>query len=90
MVNSKKGNTYPVYQEMSADMLTPVSAYLKISHGKDYSFMLESIEGGEQISRYSFIGAGKYLKNYLQYEYIYCYNYHYSILIIENNGYFNY
>ena len=41
-------------------MLTPVSAYLKISNGKDYSFMLESIEGGEQISRYSFIGAGMY------------------------------
>jgi len=60
MVNNKKGNTIPVYQEMSADMLTPVSAYLKISNGKNYSFMLESIEGGEQISRYSFIGADPY------------------------------
>jgi len=60
LVNSKKGNTIPVYQEISADMLTPVSAYLKVSNGKNYSFMLESIEGGEQISRYSFIGADPY------------------------------
>lgn len=61
IINNKKGNTIPVYQEMSADMLTPVSAYLKVSKGADYSFMLESIEGGEQISRYSFIGANPYM-----------------------------
>jgi anthranilate synthase component 1 len=52
----KQGNLVPVYQEMVADMETPVSAYLKIAQG-DYSFLLESVEGGERLARYSFIGT---------------------------------
>jgi len=46
----------PVYREIMADMETPVSAYLKIARG-DYSFLLESVEGGEQLARYSFLGT---------------------------------
>ena len=53
---SKKGNLVPVYREIKADLETPVSAYLKIARG-DYSFLLESVEGGERLARYSFIGT---------------------------------
>ncbi len=51
-----KANLVPVYREISADLETPVSAYLKVAHGR-YSYLLESVEGGERIARYSFIGA---------------------------------
>ena len=53
---NKYGNLIPVYREIRADLETPVSAYLKIAHGK-YSFLLESVEGGERLARYSFIGT---------------------------------
>ncbi len=52
----KKGNLVPVYRELMADLETPVSAYLKVASG-DYSFLLESVEGGERLARYSFIGT---------------------------------
>ena len=52
----KYGNLVPVYYEMMADLETPVSAYLKIARG-NYSFLLESVEGGERLARYSFIGT---------------------------------
>ena len=51
-----KGNLLPVYREINADMETPVSAYLKIAAG-NYSFLLESVEGGERLARYSFLGT---------------------------------
>jgi anthranilate synthase component 1 len=51
-----KGNLIPVYREIMADMDTPVSAFLKIDDGS-YSFLLESIEGGEKWARYSFLGG---------------------------------
>lgn len=54
---SKKGNLIPVYAEITADLETPVSAFMKIDRG-DYSFLLESVEGGEKIARYSFLGSG--------------------------------
>src|SRR4029077_19809885 len=54
---SKQGNLIPVYDVFSADLLTPVSAYLRISQGARYSFLLESVEGGEKIARYTFAGA---------------------------------
>ncbi len=47
---SKKGNLIPVYKEILADLDTPVSAYMKMSGG-DYSFLLESVEGGEKWAR---------------------------------------
>jgi len=54
---AKQGNLIPVYDVFSADMLTPVSAYLRIAQGARYSFLLESVEGGEKIARYTFAGA---------------------------------
>ena len=55
-----QGNLVPIYREIMADLETPVSAYLKIARGP-YSFLLESVEGGERLARYSFIGAEPYL-----------------------------
>lgn len=54
-----QGNLVPVYREINADLDTPVSAYLKIAR-PPYSFLLESVEGGERIARYSFIGTEPY------------------------------
>jgi anthranilate synthase component 1 len=47
-----------VHETVSADLLTPLSAYLRIAQGSTRSFLLESVEGGEQLARYSFLGAG--------------------------------
>ena len=54
-----QGNVVPVYREVRADLETPVSAYLKVARGP-YSFLLESVEGGERMGRYSFIGTEPY------------------------------
>jgi anthranilate synthase component 1 len=51
-----QGNLVPIYREINADLETPVSAYLKVAR-PPYSFLLESVEGGERIARYSFIGT---------------------------------
>jgi anthranilate synthase component 1 len=53
---AKTYNLIPVYREITADLETPVSAYLKTARGA-YSFLLESVEGGEHLARYSFIGT---------------------------------
>ncbi|SVB48653.1 uncharacterized protein METZ01_LOCUS201507 [marine metagenome] len=52
---SKQGNLIPVYKEVLADLDTPVSAYMKMCGG-EYSFLLESVEGGEKWARYCFLG----------------------------------
>src|SRR5688572_19037049 len=44
-----------------ADLLTPVSAFLKIAEHSDYAFLFESVEGGEQVARYSFLGKDPFL-----------------------------
>ena len=54
-----QGNLAPVYREVPADLETPVSAFLKVARGK-HSFLLESVEGGERLARYSFIGTEPY------------------------------
>jgi anthranilate synthase component 1 len=54
------GNTIPVYRAILADLETPVSAFLKIARGTG-SFLLESVEGGERLARYSFLGTSPYL-----------------------------
>ena len=54
---TKIGNLIPVYKEIIADTQTPVSAYKQIAHGDKFSFLLESVERGEQLGRYSFIGT---------------------------------
>ena len=48
---AQRGTFVPVYKEIVADMLTPVSAFLKIAEHSDYAFLLESVEGGEQVAR---------------------------------------
>ena len=53
------GVLVPVYREISADLETPITAYLKVAR-PPYSFLLESVEGGERIARYSFIGTEPY------------------------------
>jgi anthranilate synthase component 1 len=50
-----------VCKEIVADLLTPVSAFLKIAEHADYAFLLESVEGGEHVGRYSFLGKDPFL-----------------------------
>lgn len=54
---ARQGNLVPVYDNYTADLLTPVGAHLRLSRGANYSFLLESVEGGENIARYTFVGA---------------------------------
>lgn len=49
-------NTQTIIREISADLETPISVYMKL-RGEEASFLLESVEGGERIARYSFIGV---------------------------------
>lgn len=50
----------PVSRRMLADVMTPVSVFLSLREGADYPFLLESVEGGEQLARYSFLGRDPY------------------------------
>jgi len=54
---ASQGNFVPVYQEWLADLDTPVSAWYKVCAGQPYSFLLESVEGGETLGRYSLLGC---------------------------------
>ena len=54
---AKQGNLIPLYREILADYETPVSAFAKIDHGPS-AYLLESVEGGENWARYSFLGSG--------------------------------
>ena len=54
---AKEGNLVPVFESYTADLLTPVGAHLRIAHDAKYSFLLESVEGGETVARYTFTGA---------------------------------
>jgi len=58
---AKHGTFVPVWREIMADLLTPVSAFLKIAEHSDYAFLLESVEGGEHVGRYSFLGKDPFL-----------------------------
>lgn len=58
---SRRGTFVPVCREIMADLLTPVSAFLKIAEYSDYAFLLESVEGGEHVGRYSFLGKDPFL-----------------------------
>ncbi len=51
----------PVCKEIRADLLTPLSAFLKVAEHADYAFLFESVEGGEQVARYSFLGKDPFL-----------------------------
>jgi anthranilate synthase component I len=59
LARTADGNLVPITKEVPADLETPVSAFLKVRTG-DYSFLLESVEGGERMARYSFIGTSPY------------------------------
>ena len=54
---SRNSTLIPVAKTLSADLLTPVGAFLSIASGQKYAFLLESVEGGERIGRYTFVGA---------------------------------
>src|SRR5215470_5671925 len=56
-----QGNVIPVYKSVIADFLTPVSAFLKLEKDRQHAFLLESVEGGERIARYSFLGVEPFL-----------------------------
>ncbi len=58
---AERGTFVPVCKEIVADLLTPVSAFLKIAEHSDYAFLLESVEGGEHVGRYSFLGKDPFL-----------------------------
>ncbi len=57
---SKSYTAIPVYKRLLADVLTPVSLFLNIREGAELPFLFESVEGGEQLARYSFIGRNPY------------------------------
>ena len=54
---AQQGNFVPLYQELVADLETPVSAWYKVCAGQPYNFLLESVEGEEKLGRYSFLGC---------------------------------
>jgi anthranilate synthase component I len=53
---ARKGTVIPVCKDILGDLLTPAAAYLRVAHGRRRVFLLESVEGGERLARYSFIG----------------------------------
>ncbi len=58
---AEQGNLVPVYREIVADLETPISAFLKLREGSDgYAFLLESVTGGENIARYSYLATAPY------------------------------
>src|ERR1700752_1441821 len=59
---ARESTLVPVVKSVSADLLTPVSAFLAIADKEPYAFLLESIERGEQIGRYTFLGARPYMR----------------------------
>ena len=58
----REATLVPVVKSISADLLTPVSAFLAIADKQSHAFLLESIERGEQIGRYTFLGAAPYMR----------------------------
>jgi anthranilate synthase component 1 len=56
-----RGTFVPVCREILADLLTPVSSFLRVAEHSDYAFLLESVEGGEHVARYSFLGKDPFL-----------------------------
>src|SRR5207244_12697464 len=58
---AQRSTFVPVVKEIVADLLTPVSAFLKIAEHSAYAFLLESVEGGEHVGRYSFLGKDPFV-----------------------------
>ena len=59
---SRRATLVPVAKSISADLLTPVSAFLAVAEGEPDAFLLESVEGGEKIGRYTFLGVRPFLR----------------------------
>ncbi len=58
---ARNASLVPVSRTVPADLLTPLSAFLRVAAGQPYSFLLESVEGGEKIGRYTFLGFRPYM-----------------------------
>jgi anthranilate synthase component I len=58
---ARDASVVPIYRQLIGDTLTPVSAFCKIQEG-DWAFLFESVVGGERLGRYSFLGAGPFLR----------------------------
>jgi len=52
-----RGNVVPVVRSVLADLQTPVSAFMRVANETEFAFLLESVEGGERVGRYSFLGV---------------------------------
>lgn len=61
LAETEKGNVVPVVRSVLADLHTPVSAFLRVCRDAKQSFLLESIEGGERLARYSFLAANPFM-----------------------------
>src|ERR1700739_1091187 len=59
---AREATLIPVVKSVSPGLLTPVSAFLAIAAKESHAFLLESVERGEQIGRYTFLGAGPYMR----------------------------
>ena len=59
---AREASLVPVVKSVSADLLTPVSAFLAIAAKEPHAFLLESVERVEQIGRYNFLGARPYMR----------------------------
>ena len=59
---ARQATLVPVAKSISADLLTPVSAFLAVAEGEPDAFLLESVEGGEKIGRYTFLGVRPFLR----------------------------
>ena len=60
-LEARLGNVVPVVRTVLADMHTPVGAFMRIAGDASHAFLLESIEGGERVARYSFLGANPWM-----------------------------
>src|SRR5437879_13476114 len=58
---ARTASVVPIYRQLVGDTLTPVIAFRKIQDG-DWSFLFESVIGGERLGRYSFLGSGPFLR----------------------------
>jgi anthranilate synthase component I len=63
---ARESTLVPVVKTVSADLLTPVSAFLAVASNEPHSFLLESVERGEHIGRYTFVGARPYMRLWSQ------------------------
>jgi len=59
---AREATLVPIVKSVSADLLTPVSAFLAIADSETHAFLLESVERGEQIGRYTFLGVRPYMR----------------------------